>query len=77
MVAPFQVQLGDSDLQDSLQHRPHRALGFMPELLEAIVAGVPRPGIEELNGLLETGIGDQLLLLVEPPPGCISAWRAS
>ena len=40
-VAPFQVMVGHGDLQDALQDRAAGPLGLVPQLLEAVVAGVP------------------------------------
>jgi hypothetical protein len=62
-VAALQVQVGHGDLKDALQHLAARALGFMPELLKAVVAGVPLAGIEKPDGLPEAGINHQALFL--------------
>lgn len=58
-VAPLQVELGDRDLENALQHRPHRPLGLVPQLLESIVAAVPVPFVEAGNGQGQTGIGEK------------------
>jgi hypothetical protein len=52
--------MGDSDLQQSLEHGPQGACGLMPELFEAVVAAVPLAGIEQADRLLKAWIGDQL-----------------
>jgi hypothetical protein len=62
-IAALQVQVRHGDLKDSLQHLAARALGFMPELLETVVAGVPLTGIEKPDGLPEAGINHQALFL--------------
>ena len=55
-VVALKVELGNGNLEDALQQRPHRALGFMPELFEAVVTGVPVAGIEQCDGQLQTWI---------------------
>lgn len=62
-VAALQVEMGHRHLEDSLEHWPHRACSFVPELLEAVVAGVPLAAIEQRDGLPQTGIGHQIVLL--------------
>jgi hypothetical protein len=58
-ITPFQMQMGHSDLEDPLQHLAAGALSFMPELLKAVVAGVPLAGIKKPDGFPETGIDHQ------------------
>ena len=55
-IAALEVELGNGNLEDALQHRPYRALGFMPKLFEAVVTGVPVAGIEQCDGQLQTWI---------------------
>ena len=50
-VAPFAMQMGHGDLEDALEHRAIGLEGFVPERLEAIVAGVPVAQIELLHRL--------------------------
>jgi hypothetical protein len=64
-ISPFEMEMGDSNLENALQHRPHGALGLMPQLLEAIVAGVPLRPVEQVHGPLKTGIVLQELLLIQ------------
>jgi len=58
-IATLEMQVRHSNLQDALQNPATRGLGFMPELLKAVVAGVPLAGIEKPDGLPETGIDHQ------------------
>jgi hypothetical protein len=62
-IPTLEVQVGHGDLKDSLQHLAAGGLGFVPELLKAVVAGVPLTGIEKPDGLPKTGIGHQALFL--------------
>ena len=55
-VAPLQMQLRDSNLQDSLQAAPLWISRFVPELLKHIMGGVPLPCVEELQGLMKAGV---------------------
>ena len=57
------MEMGHSDLKNALQAPAARALGFMPELLEAVVAGVPLAGIKKPDGVPEAGIDHQALFL--------------
>jgi hypothetical protein len=58
-IAALKVQMGHGELEDALKHSAAGALGFMPELLETVVAGIPRTGIKKPDGLPEAGIGHQ------------------
>lgn len=62
-IAPLQVDVGNGDLQDSLENGAQGALGFMPELLETIVAVMPLARIEQRDRLLQSGIHEQNPLL--------------
>lgn len=68
LVAALQVEMGHGDLQQTLENGPIGPLGFMPELLEAVVAGIPLPGIEEVDGPLEAGSASS---------SSFTVWRAS
>ena len=79
MITPFKMELAHGDLQNSLQHGADGPLGLMPELLKAVVTGIPITGIEQLDGGLQARIGDQLsfFILGAVPTGldgaCIAA----
>lgn len=67
VVTPLKVELGDGNLQKTLQNRPHRTLAFVPELLKTIVAGVPIAGIEQADRLMQPWIRQKLGLLIGWP----------
>ena len=62
-IAALQMQLGDRGLQQTLQQRSAGSLGFMPELLEAVVAGIPLAPVEQGDGRVEAEIRHQADLL--------------
>jgi len=43
------VKLAHGDLEDALEHLPHRPSGFMPELLKAVMTSVPFTAVEQLH----------------------------
>ena len=51
--------MGDRDLEDALQSPAAVALGFMPELLKAVVTGVPLASVEQCHRGVEAGIRHQ------------------
>ncbi len=64
-IPTLQMEMGDGDLQDSLKDGAQGSLGFMPELLKAIVAGMPFARIEQFDRLVQPGILQQACLLGE------------
>ena len=57
--------MGDGDLENRLENGTQGALGFMPELLETVVAGIPFPCIEQGDCVLKARIGLKFSLLVD------------
>ena len=56
------MQMGNSNLKNSLEHRALGLQGFVPEGLEAIVAGVPVTMVELLHRLPQAGVAGQIRL---------------
>jgi hypothetical protein len=79
LIAALEMVVGHGDLKDALQHAARGALGFMPELLEAIVAGIPGTGIELGDSGLKAGVRREtgLFGIAQWIHAAISAWRAS
>jgi xanthine/CO dehydrogenase XdhC/CoxF family maturation factor len=79
LVAPFQMEVSDSDLENALKHRAHGPLSFMPEGLKTIVAGIPVSLVEQGHGRVKTRVADQRRLLLSnrgPVGHQLSAWPA-
>lgn len=63
-VAPLEMELRHGNLKEALKHRAHGSLGFMPQLFEAVVAGIPVSSVEMIHRLPQPGIGLQQGLLI-------------
>ena len=58
-VAALEMQMRHRHLKDALEHLAAWSLRFVPELFEAVVAGVPLSGVEKPDGLPKAGISHQ------------------
>jgi len=56
------MQMGNSNLENALEHRAFGLQGFVPEGLEAIVAGVPVALVELIDRLPQAGVAGQIRL---------------
>jgi hypothetical protein len=59
------MELAHGDLQEALQNTAEGTLGLMPELLKAVVTGVPIRGVEQLNLSLKARVSQQLNLVLQ------------
>jgi hypothetical protein len=62
-VATLQMDVGDGNLQEALKPTTAGALGFMPELLESVVTGIPTGLVEQVDRLPEAVVGHEGELL--------------
>ena len=56
LVVPLQVELSDGHLQKALQAASFWIGGFVPDLLQHVMGGVPLLRVEQADGLLELSL---------------------